>query len=101
MFFFSSWKFILYVKKKKACLKCANPLTAHLPCQRRAAHFLCIPPKRRTGSIPSCACACAGPPRGLDQSVGTSPDPQSWDSVPNSSSPAGGAGARGQPGLCI
>lgn len=52
-------------------------VTDRLPCRHRVVHFLCTPPIRRTGSIPSCVCACAGPPRGLDQSVGTSPDPQS------------------------
>lgn len=75
--------------------------TDHLPCQHRVVHFLCTPPIRRTGSIPSCVCACAGPPRGLDQSVGTSPDPQSWDSAPSSPFPARETGVPGEPGLCI
>lgn len=63
-------------------------VTHGLPCQRRVAHSLCTPPIRRTGSIPSCACACAGRPRGLVQSVGTCPGPQSWDSALNRPSPA-------------
>lgn len=72
-----------------------------LPCQRREVHFLCTLLIRRTGSIPSCVCFCAGHPRGLDQSVETSPDPQSWDWDPSSSSPAGETGAPEEPGLCI
>lgn len=72
-----------------------------LPCQRREVHFLCTLLIRRTGSIPSCVCFCAGHPRGLDQSVETSPDPQSWDWDPSSSSPARETGAPEEPGLCI
>ncbi len=76
-------------------------VTDRLPCQHKVVHFLCTPPTQRTGSIPSCVCACAGPPRGLDQSVGTSPDPQSWDSAPSSLSATREAGAPGERGLCI
>lgn len=81
----------------------ADPLavTYRLPCQHRVVHSLCTPPIRRTGSIPSCVCACAGPPKGLDQIVGTSPDPQSWDPSPSSPSPAREKGVPGEPGLCI
>lgn len=83
-----------------------KPLTAtdHWPCQRRAVRFPCTPPIRRTGSIPSCVCASPGRPRGPDQSVGTSPDPQSWASAPSSSSsfsPSRQTGAPEEPGLCI
>lgn len=93
----------LLLKPHSAPLIPANaaPVTDLLPCQRRAAHSPCTPPIRRTGSIPSCVCSCAGPPRGLDQSAGTSPDPQSWDSAPSSPSPARETGAPGEPGLCI
>lgn len=98
---------IFKIFTSRACIKTllspANPFTAtyRLPCQRRVVRFLCTPPIRRTDSIPSCACASAGPPRGLDQSVGTSPDPQSWDSAPSSPSPAREWGVPGEPGLCI
>lgn len=68
------WKLFFFSSRSNT-----GPLTVtdRLPCQHRAVHFLCTPPIRRTGSIPSCVCAFAGPPTGLDQSLGTSPDPQS------------------------
>lgn len=69
----------------------------HLPCRHRVVRFLCTPPIRRTGSIPSCVCACAGPPRGLDQSVGT----QHSGSAPCSPSPTRETEWPRGPGLCI
>lgn len=76
-----------------------DPLTVtdHSPCRRRAAHFLCTLPIRRTGSIPSCVCVSAAPPRGLDQTEGTSPDPPSGNSVPSSSCSARQTGAPREP----
>ena len=102
---FSHGSILVFHACNNTLLNCANPdpltVTDHLPCQHRVVHFLCTPPIRRTGSIPSCVCVCAGPPRGLDQSVGTSPDPLRWDSAPSRPSPARQTGAPREPRLCI
>lgn len=75
-------------------------VTDHLPCQHRVVHFLCTLPIRRTGSIPSCVCVFAEPPRGLDQTEGTCPDPPSGNSVPSSSRSVRQTGAPRGPERC-